>query len=394
MYSQKAWADNIRYHRVRLGLSQREIAEQLDVSVQAVSKWERGLAAPELFALCGLAGVFGVSVDALLSTFSASATAPAFIGVDGGGGKTEFVLFTASGEVLGRELLSATNPNTVGIDRTCSVLKEGIDKLLPLARNGVKGIHVGIAGIPSGSRRDYVARYLKDTYPAVLSRVSGDAESVVACCDGAERGIFATVGMGSCVFAKTEQGTRGFGGGGYLLDDGGSGFDIGREAMRAVLYAEQGIGEKTLLSERINERLGAHFLTRITELYGGAPRSISSLAPLVFDAMRASDAVASGIVKRSFETLADRITLARQLTNAGDTLVFSGGLLNVSELWMPILLARLPYHPNVIIPRLPQIFGACRLALSAFGGGAVLPEGRYLEEYERLKRSQSVFGRS
>ena len=394
MYSQKTLSDNIRYHRIRLGLSQKEVAEKMDVSVQAVSKWERGLAAPELYALCGLAGLFDVSVDALLSSFSVSESAPAYIGVDGGGGKTEFVLFTSAGAVLGRELLSATNPNAVGIDRTCSVLKEGIDKLLPLARNGVKGIHVGIAGIPKGSRRDYIARYLNDTYPTVASRVSGDAESVLASCDGAERGIFATVGMGSCVFANTEGGTRGFGGGGYLLDDGGSGFDIGREAMRAVLYAEQGIGDKTLLLDLINEKLGAHFLTRITELYAGAPRSISSLAPLVFDAMRKGDAVATGIVKKSFETLADRIALARQITDAGDTLVFSGGLLNVSELWMPYLLARLPYRPNVVIPRLPQIYGACRLALKAFGGGEVLPETRYIEEYERLKRSQSVFGRS
>ncbi len=394
MYSQKALANNIRHHRVRLDLSQKEVAEKMGVSVQAVSKWERGLAVPELFALCGLAKLFDVSVDTLLSSFSASESAPAYIGVDGGGGKTEFVLFTSAGEVLGRELLSATNPNTVGIDRTCSVLKEGIDKLLPLARNGVKGIHVGIAGIPQGARRDYISRYLLNAYPQIPSRVGGDAETVLASCDGAERGIFVTVGMGSCVFANTAGGTRGFGGGGYLLDDGGSGFDIGREAMRAVLYAEQGIGGSTLLSDLINERLGAHFLTRITELYAGAPRSIASLAPLVFDGMRAGDAVATGIVKKSFETLADRIALARQITDAGDTLVFSGGLLNASELWMPHLLARLPYRPNVVIPRLPQIYGACRIALRVFGYGEILPEARYIEEYERLKRSQSVFGRS
>jgi N-acetylglucosamine kinase-like BadF-type ATPase len=230
-------------------------------------------------------------------------SAPAFIGVDGGGGKTEFVLFTSAGEVLGRELLSATNPNSVGIDRTCSVLKEGIDKLLPLARNGVKGIHLGIAGIPQGVRREYIARYLSAAYPQISSRVSGDVDNVLASCDGVECGVFATVGSGSCVFVKTESETRGFGGGGYLLDEGGSGFDLGREAMRAVLYAEQGLGEKTLLSDLVNEKLGARLLLCITELYAGAPRSISSLAPLVFSAVRAGDAVAERIVKKSFEAL-------------------------------------------------------------------------------------------
>jgi N-acetylglucosamine kinase-like BadF-type ATPase len=193
------------------------------------------------------------------------------------------------------------------------------------------------------------------------------------------------------VFVKTESETRGFGGGGYLLDEGGSGFDLGREAMRAVLYAEQGLGEKTLLSDLVNEKLGARLLLCITELYAGAPRSISSLAPLVFSAVRAGAAVAERIVKKSFEALADCIALARDITGAGDTLVFSGGLLNASELWMPHLLARLPYRPSVVIPRLPQIYGACRLALKEFGGGEMLPETRYIEEYERLKRSQSAF---
>jgi N-acetylglucosamine kinase-like BadF-type ATPase/DNA-binding XRE family transcriptional regulator len=391
MYSQKALSTNIRYHRIRLGLSQKAVAEKLGVSVQAVSKWERGFAAPEIYALCGLAALFDISVDALLSAFVAPESAPAFIGVDGGGGKTEFVLFTSAGEVLGRELLSATNPNSVGIDRTCSVLKEGIDKLLPLARNGVKGIHLGIAGIPQGARREYIARYLSAAYPQISSRVSGDVDNVLASCDGVECGVFATVGSGSCVFVKTESETRGFGGGGYLLDEGGSGFDLGREAMRAVLYAEQGLGEKTLLSDLVNEKLGARLLLCITELYAGAPRSISSLAPLVFSAVRAGDAVAERIVKKSFEALADCIALARDITGAGDTLVFSGGLLNASELWMPHLLARLPYRPSIVIPRLPQIYGACRLALKEFGGGEMLPETRYIEEYERLKRSQSAF---
>ena len=276
MFSEEALANNIRYHRIRLGLSQRAVAEKTGVSVQAVSQWERGLAAPELYALCALSELFSVSVDALIRTPAFSESAPAFIGVDGGGGKTEFVLFTSAGAVLGRELLSATNPNTVGIERTCSILKEGIDRLLPLAKNGVCGIHIGIAGIPQGSRRSYISRFLSDAYPQIPCGVSGDVDNVFASCSVTESGVFATVGTGSIVIARTASGTKSFGGGGYLLDDGGSGFDLGREALRAVLYAEQGIGEKTALSDLIDERLGEHFLSRVTDLYGGAPRSVAS----------------------------------------------------------------------------------------------------------------------
>mgnify|MGYP004606554191 FL=1 len=49
------------------GLSQEELAEKLNVSRQAVSKWENGTAQPELSKLVELSRLYGVSVDELLS---------------------------------------------------------------------------------------------------------------------------------------------------------------------------------------------------------------------------------------------------------------------------------------------------------------------------------------
>ena len=49
------------------GLSQEELAERLNVSRQAVSKWENGAAQPELSKLVELSRLYSVSVDELLS---------------------------------------------------------------------------------------------------------------------------------------------------------------------------------------------------------------------------------------------------------------------------------------------------------------------------------------
>lgn len=59
--------DKIYYCRKKAGLSQDGLAEKLDVSRQAVSKWENGEAMPETAKLPALARVFGVSIDWLLS---------------------------------------------------------------------------------------------------------------------------------------------------------------------------------------------------------------------------------------------------------------------------------------------------------------------------------------
>ena len=56
----------IRQLRKEKGITQEQLAEALNVSVAAVSKWETGQSAPELSLLCCIADYFAVSVDALL----------------------------------------------------------------------------------------------------------------------------------------------------------------------------------------------------------------------------------------------------------------------------------------------------------------------------------------
>jgi phosphoribosylformylglycinamidine cyclo-ligase len=58
--------DRIRLQRERKGLTQSDVARALDVSPQAVSKWERGENAPDIGLLSPLADALGVSVDWLL----------------------------------------------------------------------------------------------------------------------------------------------------------------------------------------------------------------------------------------------------------------------------------------------------------------------------------------
>lgn len=52
--------------RKKRGLTQEELAEQLGVSPQAVSKWENDLACPDIMTLPKLADFFNVTIDELL----------------------------------------------------------------------------------------------------------------------------------------------------------------------------------------------------------------------------------------------------------------------------------------------------------------------------------------
>ena len=56
---------NIRRKRLERGMTQRELAHHLRVSVQAVSKWENDRAFPDLSLLPDIAKMFGVTLDEL-----------------------------------------------------------------------------------------------------------------------------------------------------------------------------------------------------------------------------------------------------------------------------------------------------------------------------------------
>lgn len=60
------FAKQLKKYRVEKGLSQEDLANQLFVSRQAVSKWENGEGTPDLNNIVKLAEIFNISLDTLV----------------------------------------------------------------------------------------------------------------------------------------------------------------------------------------------------------------------------------------------------------------------------------------------------------------------------------------
>ena len=65
--------EKIRALRLRKGLTQEQVAQQLGVTYQAVSKWENGTNTPDIALLPEIAAFFGVTIDALFHQDAISA---------------------------------------------------------------------------------------------------------------------------------------------------------------------------------------------------------------------------------------------------------------------------------------------------------------------------------
>ena len=56
----------IAQKRKELGFTQKELADRLNISFQAISKWEKGTGTPDISLLPQIAGILNTSVDALV----------------------------------------------------------------------------------------------------------------------------------------------------------------------------------------------------------------------------------------------------------------------------------------------------------------------------------------
>ena len=102
--------NRIRSQREKRSLKQQDVANALDITPQAVSKWERGENAPDVVTLGPLARLLGTSVDWLLGVkFTVAATSVI------GEGTGEPVLLIWKAPSAGGAAVSATMPGTTEI---------------------------------------------------------------------------------------------------------------------------------------------------------------------------------------------------------------------------------------------------------------------------------------
>ena len=355
---------NIRKRRMELGLLQSELAERIGYSVKTVSKWECGKGAPPTEILLILAKNLQISIDSLLS--ESGEGEKYYLGIDGGGTKTEFALTDGGGNLLGRVILGACNPNDVGISEVQEVMLRGIVEVCGRYPKNSISAFAGFAGGASEEYSKNIYGFLSSFGFAKVS-VGEDTQNSVAAGLGNENGIVVIMGTGSVVYAKQNQKFFRYGGYGYLLGDAGSGFAIGRDTVLAALMAEDGSGAATVLYKYVLEKCGGKTVfENIGAFYREGKRTIAKYAPLVFKAYKEGDAVACSIIQKNICELAALInSAATRFAEKSVKVVICGGMTADSDIILPMLAKALSASGKDIeleICHRPMVWGALRLA--------------------------------
>ena len=347
-------AENIRYYRKKKGLTQSELAEKLGISFQAVSGWETGMTVPDLGNLCRLSELLGATVDALLTPRYPEKQC--FIGIDGGGSKTEFTLFSEDGSVLHSVRMEATNPDNEGVENACQTLLRGINTCFGYPVK-IGGIFAGLAG----SHQSEIARFFCDRFPSVPFFIDSDAINILS---GGECDLGFICGTGSIILARKDGEKYFCGGWGNEFGDPGSAYNIGREAVRASLAMEEHIGKETIIHTLLCEKLGIRPENRVFDCLTDITRKgvtyIADLSTTVFSSAKLGDEVAADILEREYAVLMQNVMSVRSRYGCGNKIATAGGVIEHNrELLLPILHKYAEADTEFVFSDLPPVYGAC-----------------------------------
>lgn len=256
-----------------------------------------------------------------------------YIGVDGGGSATTAFLGNEKGEFLAKRTTASTNYLAVGkeiaFDRLFHLL-QALCQNHSISLSEIQCAVFGFSGAGRAEDRLMLSNYLKNILPNAKIHVEHDATLALLSGHNQEYGGLIIAGTGSIAFGidRSAQ-THRVGGNGHLLDDFGSGYDIGRRVLTAVLMDMDGRGEKTLLRELIAP-LGYRAASDIVAyVYRSdfSKKEIGDFAKIAFDAAQANDIIANKIIVHGVRSLANLgIALIEKCQDNAFPFLFHGGL--------------------------------------------------------------------
>lgn len=266
------------------------------------------------------------------------------LGLDGGGTQTRAAVAVSAGNIRGRGVAGACNLAAVPPSEALAAALAAADLALSEAgveRADIAALCAGVAGVSFAERRAQFHAGLQAAFPQAYVRVEPDYAIALTGATGGGPGVIVIAGTGSGAYGENAAGEQHKTGGyGYLIDDAGSGYGVGRAALATVLRAADGTGEPTSLSRRLLEALGLSSPTDIVPgVYsGGLSRvEIAGLSRVVAAAAQDDqDVVARALLMRAGGALAQLAHGVTQklFTDAGATfpVVPIGGLWNAGSL--------------------------------------------------------------
>ena len=297
-----------------------------------------------------------------------------YIGIDGGATKTIGLISDLEGKILGRVETGPVNYHKESIELLEENITKNIEKLLLKVNgpvNDIKKVVMGISGIDRPMEKKMIKEFILKIGISKKAKIFNDA--VIALKGGTKNGygIVVVSGTGSIVYWINKKGkVKRVGGWGNILDDIGSGYDIGLRGLKAIMASYDKKIPKTILTRLILKKLNVKSPSEIIlwlDKSKNIKLDIAQLSYQVLQAYKRKDKTAVKILDHVTNDLCLGAKIAAKdlsLKNSYE-IVLSGGMflknLDYFEIMKKKLLKTLK-NSKVIFPCHEPAYGALMLA--------------------------------
>ncbi|WP_430510478.1 N-acetylglucosamine kinase [Gottfriedia solisilvae] len=278
------------------------------------------------------------------------------IGMDGGGTKTRvMVKERLDGETLFDQNFGMSNYNNIGVEGLRPVFREVYEGLENAFGERLQDaiLVLGSAGVDRPKDVEIYLTALRESGFTCRLEVVNDAEIALVGGNGDRKDALMIAGTGSIVVGVNSNGKIVRSGGwGGLISDEGSGFQIGRLAIAAVMQEY----DKVISPTSFTDQLLAHFQLTSPEdfmdlLYVEDTLPIDKIAsctPIILEAWIQGDQAANTIVEGELEKLVRLVVgISRQMGTETFRLSVAGSLLTKSSKYFGVLKDKL----SVVLPQ-------------------------------------------
>lgn len=285
-------------------------------------------------------------------------------GIDGGGTHTRLEIRDMDNCVIRREEFGAFNLNSIGEAAFRGLLREVFVACGDMSQ--CAKICFGAAGISNPKVGQSIAEELEAAGFTGKWKLCGDQEIALR---GAmdTPGVVVIAGTGSICFGKNAEGkTARSGGYGHLIDDGGSGYALGRDVLGTAVRAIDGRGNSWGILNAVYAQLNGVLPGDIVS-FVYSPNTdksdIAKFAPIALRQAELGDWEAWRILERGAGELYELVKAVQQrLDIRGCRIALLGGLLAGENPYRQAVAEKLTYLGTVVPPAHDALWGAAQMA--------------------------------
>ncbi len=318
------------------------------------------------------------------------------LGIDQGGTKTTAIVGDERGHILGIGNSFGAVHSVHGMSRAMEAGRRACGEALEnagLTYADIYGIYGGVSGLDWEYERGLIENAMRESFPVKRIRVVNDC--IIAMRSATDSPKSAVICAGTGVNCAVRSGDREIVFGYYIPNSIQGGASIGLQALQRVFDAEAGVGEETVLTERLLQYFHASTVDCLLQRYVDSEitqASLTELPRLVEEAALGGDRVADQIYADFARGIVPYIHAGMRrlgILEEPVDVVLSGSIFKcraagLQETVRKCLLEKAP-GANIIDAEYEPIIGAYLLGLDD------LPEISFSDVYQNIKKEHGNY---